>query len=230
MNNSARRFRRVAGLAMLAAAPVAVLAEVLHPRFDPSDASQQVAAVAASPGRHYAAHVLVLALLTLAVPAFAGLLHLLRPHGARLAAVALLAFVPGLVALTAVVGMELVLWQMAQPGRDQAEMAALAGAVNESGGIIALVLVALLFPLAWLVAAIGLYLARAVPRWSAALLGIALPIAFVVELGGAPKLATVGASVAYGLGLVAVGLTVLRRPDSEWERSAPPRAPVPAAG
>jgi hypothetical protein len=228
MNGPGRLFRRVAGLGLLAAAPVAVAAEVLHPRFHPTDASQQVAAVAAGPARHYAAHVLVLLLLALVVPAFAGVLHLLRPARPRLAAAALAAFVPGLVALVAVVGMEFVLWQMAQPARDRVEMVALTAAVNESGGIVALVLVALLFPLAWLLAGVGLYLARAVPGWSAALVGIALPVAFVLELGGMPKAATVGANVAYALGLAAVGLAVLRRSDADWAGDAPHGALAPA--
>jgi hypothetical protein len=231
MNGSGlRRFRRVGGLALIAAAPVAVVAEVLHPQFHPTDASQQVAAVAAGSGRHFASHVLVLALLALALPAFAALLQLLRPHRPRLATAALAAFVPGVVALAAVVGMEFVLWQMAQPARDQAEMVALMTAVNESGGNVALVLVAILFPIAWLLAGIGLYVARALPRWSAALIGIALPVAFAVELGGMPKLATIGANVAYAIGLAAAGVVVLRRSDAEWEGAAAPpvAAPSPA--
>jgi hypothetical protein len=226
---SARRLRRAAGLSMLAAAPVAVVAEVLHPQFHPTDAAQQVAAVAAGTGRHYAAHVLVLAFLALTVPVVAGLLHLLRPARPRLAAAAIGAFVPGLVALAAIVGIELALWQMAQPARDRMEMVALATAVNESAGIVALVLVALLFPLAWLLLGIGLYAARVVPGWAAALVGSALPLAFVVELGGLPKLATVGLNVAYAVGLVALGWTVLRRSDGEWATAAAPGAPASAA-
>jgi len=143
-----RSFRRqVAGAAMLVAPPVLVVAEVLHARFE-TDAAKQLTAVADNTGRWYAAHALILISLALAVPAFLGLVHLLGRGQAALGHLGLVAFVPGLVALTAIVGMELVLWQMAQPNANRDDMVALAERLNDSAGIVALFLVALLFPLA----------------------------------------------------------------------------------
>lgn len=80
-----------------------------------------------------------------------------------LAHVGLLLFVPGLVALAAAAGMEFVRWETAQPEAARAEMVALAERVNESPGLAPIFGVLLLFPLAWLVIGIGLYVTRSAP-------------------------------------------------------------------
>jgi hypothetical protein len=207
--------RRIAGAGMVAAPLVIVVAELLHARFE-LDAAEQLAAVAENPGRWYAAHLLVLVGLALAVPAFLGLARLVRPRRPVLAHVGLLLFVPGLVALAAAAGMELVLWQMAQPEAARAEMVALAERVNESPGLVPIFGVLLFFPLAWLVIGIGLYVARSAPTWAAALIAVSQPLGFGVELAGGPKALAVAAQVLFALGLVPVGLRVLRQPDEEW--------------
>ncbi len=212
-----RRFRRqVAGIAMIVAPLVIVVAELLHARFE-TDAAKQLDAVAANTGRWYSAHILVLLGLALTVPAFFGLVHLLGRSRAALANVSLVAFVPSLVAVSAIAGMELVLWQMAQPEANRAEMVALAERLNESAGVIAVFLVALLFPVVWLLVGIGLYRAPAVAAWAAVLIAISQPIGFVGELAGGPKALAVGAQIAFAVGLIPVGLRVLRQSDAEWE-------------
>ena len=125
--------------------------------------------------------------LVLTVPAFLGLARLLERSRPVIANVSRLAFVPGLVALTSLAGMELVLWQMAQPGRDRVEMVALLESLNESAGIAPLFGFVLLFPVAWLLAGIGLYVARATPVWGAALIALSQPVGFVSESSGGPK-------------------------------------------
>jgi hypothetical protein len=207
--------RRIAGAAMVAAPLVFVAAEVLHARFE-LDPEEQLAAVAENTGRWYAAHLLVLTALALVVPAFLGLARIVRPRRPVLAHVGLILFVPGVVALAAGVGMELVLWQMAQPAADRAEMVALAERVNESAGIAPVFVVLLCFPVAWLLAGIGLYAARAVPAWAAALVAVSQPFGFAVELAGGPKALAVAAQVLFALGLVPIGVRVLRQPDDEW--------------
>jgi hypothetical protein len=208
---------------MIAAPPVLVLAEMLHARFQ-TEAVKQLTAVADNTGRWYAAHALVLLALALAVPAFFGLVHLLGRGRATLGHLTLVAFIPGLVAIAAIVGMELVLWQMAQPNANRDEMVALAERINESAGTAVVFGVALLFPLAWLLVGIGLYLARTVPRWAAVLIALAQPIGFAGELAGAPKALAVSAQILFALGLIPVGIRVLRQSDVEWE---PDRLSVP---
>jgi hypothetical protein len=145
---------------------VFVLAELLHARFQ-TEAAKQLTAVADNTGRWYVAHALILLALALAVPAFLGLVHLVGKGRVTLGHLSLVVFIPGLVAIAAIAGMELVLGQMAQPSANRAEMVALAERINESAGIVAFFLVALLFPLAWLLVGIGLYRARTVPAWTA---------------------------------------------------------------
>ena len=222
-----RSFRRqVAGAAMIVAPLVFVIAEMLHAKLQ-TEAAKQLIAVADNTGRWYAAHVLILISLALTVPAFFGLVHLLGRGRAAFGHLGLVVFVPGVVALAAIVGMELVLWQMAQPNANRDEMVALAERVNESAGTAVVFLVALFFPLAWLLVGIGLYLARTVPRWAAVLIALAQPIGFVSELAGGPKALAVSAQIAFAVGLIPVGIQVLRQSDGEWEPD-PLSVPAPA--
>jgi hypothetical protein len=207
--------RRIAGAAMVAAPLVVVAAEVLHARFE-RDAAEQLALVAEHTGRWYAAHLLVLTALALAVPAFLGLARIVRKRRPVLAHAGLVLFVPGLVALAAAAGMELVVWQMAQPEAPRAEMVALAERVNESVGLAPLFAVVLLFPVAWLVVGIGLYVSRAVPAWAAVLIAVSQPLGFGLEFTGGPKALVVAAQVLFAIGLVPIGLRVLRQSDEDW--------------
>ena len=207
--------RRIAGGAMVIAPLVVVVAEVMHARFE-MDAAEQLAAVAEHTGRWYVAHLLVLLALALAVPAFFGLARILRPRRPALAHLALLLFVPGVVALAAAAGTELVLWQMAQSEAARPEMVALAERVYEGEGLAPIFVALLFFPLAWLVVGIGLYVSRAVPAWSAALIAVSQPVGFAVEFAGGPKAPVVAAQVLFAIGLVSVGLRVLRQSDREW--------------
>ena len=218
--------RKVAGSAMIVAPIAFVIAEILHGHFE-NDAGKYLDAIAANTGRWYAAHVLVLVSLVLALPAYAGVARLLQPRRPSLGNLGWVAVVPGTVALAALVGMELVAWQMAQVA-DRAQMVELWKNTAENAGIAPLILVALLWPVAWLLLGIGLFLTRLVPRWSAALVGLAQLVGFVGELAEAPKWLAVAAQVAFAVGLIPIGIRVLRRPDASWD--APRRAgePVPA--
>jgi hypothetical protein len=215
---TSHRGRLAAGAAMILAPPVIVLAELLHARVE-IDGAEQLVAVAEHTGRWYAAHVLILVTLALAVPAFLGLARLLRRARPVLADVSLVAFVPGLIALAAIVGVELVVWEMAQSA-SRPEMVSLAERLNEGPGILPVFVAVLLFPLAWLLVGAGLFLARAVPAWAALLIALSQPVAFVSELAGAPRAVAVAAQIAFALGLVPVGIRVLRGSDAEWEHMA----------
>jgi hypothetical protein len=210
--------RKAAGVAMIAAPLVSIVAEVLHARLR-TDAGKQIEAIAANTGRWYAAHVLVLVALILFLPAFAGVVHGLEQKRPLLGNLGLVAFVPGMVALAALVGMELVAWQMAQPDRERAEMVSLFEGTSENAGIVPVILVALLFPIAWLLVGIGLYVARLVPTWSAALVGLSQLVGFISELSGGPKWLAVAAQIAFAIGLIPIGLRVLRLSDASWRAS-----------
>lgn len=214
--SDSRHFRRrIAGAAMVIAPLIAILAETLHAKVE-TEASKQLTAVAQNADRWYAAHLLILLMLALLVPAFLGLVHLLRESLPALGNASLIAFVPGLVGIAAIVGAEFVLWKMAQAANRE-EMVALAKSVNESPGFFVIVLLALLFPIAWLLVGIGLYRGRAVARWSAVLVAVAQPLGFAAELAGAPKAVAVAAQIVFAVGLIAIGIQVLRLSDADWD-------------
>jgi hypothetical protein len=205
---------------MILAPLVIVVAELLHGRFETA-AAEQIAVVADSPGSWYAAHLLVLAALALFVPAFVGLVRLANQERPLLVQLSLFAFVPGVIALASLAGMELVLWQMAQPERNRPEMVALLESVNENEGIAPLFVAVLLFPIAWLLAGIAVYLVRAARAWAAVLLALSQAVGFASELSGGPKWLAVAAQLAFAIALVPLGLRLLRQPDDTREPSAP---------
>ncbi|MDH4102261.1 MAG: hypothetical protein OEW52_06580 [Thermoleophilia bacterium] len=155
----------------------------------------------------------------LALPAFAGLARFVQEHRPTLVNLGRVLLVPGTIALAALVAMELVAWQMAQPGIDRAAMVLLWENTAENAGIAPLILAALLFPVAWLLVGAGLFLARLVPRWSAALVGLAQLVGFIGELSGAPKWLAVAAQVAFAIGLIPLGIRALRQQDAGWAAS-----------
>jgi hypothetical protein len=226
-----RHFRKmVAGLCMVLS-PLFLLASVIvHPRSEP-EAGAQLAVVAANQGAWYAAHLLALIALVLAIPAVLGFMHMLRErqvaYGHVGGALALL----GIVAWTGLMALELVVWQMVKGDADPAQMASLLERVTEATGIfVPLFVMGIALALGLIVLAAGLYRARAVPTWSAALLAIGIVVLYV---GGAlfmsEALAIIGAAILL-VGEGAIGMLVLGETDAEWEHT--PRSPSfrPLAG
>jgi hypothetical protein len=227
LSDSDRFSRQLAGGGMILGPIVIVLAEVLHARLQ-TDPAGQFAAVADNTGRWYASHTLILLSLVLLVPAFVGVVDLSRRSRPLLANIASIVFFPGLIALTAIVGMELALWQMAQPEANRAEMISLLERLNGSAGIEPLFAVALLFPFAWLLGGLGLRLSRAAPLWAAAAVGLSQPIGFIGELSEGPKALAVAAQLVFAVGLVPIGLRLLRQPDEQRETARPAAVSTPS--
>jgi len=209
-----RSFRRTTAGAALIISPLLLLAtETIHPE-PKSDPADLFAVATANADRWYLAHALALVAIAAAIPAILGLMHLLRasrPVWGHVAAA--LAFL-GLVPLCAIVGTEFVLWQMT--ALDSPTMVQLVERLNESGGVAIVFLSALLFPLGFGLFGVGLYLARVVPAWQAALLGISLPLVFVGDLAYVKPLTVVGAAM-FALGAVPLGWQILNQTDDEWE-------------
>lgn len=201
--------RRTCGLAMIVAPLVFLTAELLHAHFE-TDAGRYLDGIAAGPDRWYAAHMLVLLGLVLILPALAGAASLTRASQPRLTAASATLIIPGTLALATLVGIELVAWQLAQSTIGRAELIAVWENTAENEAIVPLVGVAMLTPVAWLLAGIALVRARAVARWSAVLVGGAQLVGFAGELSGGPKWIAVGAQLAFAAGLVPIGLRVLR--------------------
>lgn len=218
---------KAAGLAMLLAPLAFVAAELLHAQLD-RDAGTYLDRIADSPDRWYAAHMLVLLGLAIMVPALLGTVQLFRESRPRLATASITLLIPSVIALAALVGMELVAWQLAQSSIGHAELVAVWEKTAENEALAPLFGIALLLPVSWLLAGIALYRTSLVPRWSAVLVGSAQLVGFAGELSGAPKWVAVGAQLAFGAGLARVARTVLtasatRAPAAQAREDTVPR-------
>ncbi len=214
--SNAHHFRKtVAGICMVAAPLVLLVALVIHPDTGTSEASI-VAAAASEPDAWYTAHLLALVSLVLAIPAVLGLMHMLRERevafghvGGGLAMLGLIAFV-GIVAVEGFVG-----WQAATG--DRGEMVALLERLYDSTGfVVPFLVMSLGFGIGMLVLAAGLYRARAVQSYFALFIAAA---SIMLTLGGlfaTEWLGIVGAAFLL-VGLGSVGRMVFTESDEDWE-------------
>lgn len=211
-----RSFRRtLAGACLILAPALLVVVELIHPDGD-DQAAGLLANIAESTTAQYWAHVLVLVVIAMLIPAVLGLVHVTRGARTVLAHVGGALALVGLVALSALVGTEFVLWQAAK-NADTAAMTSLVDQVMESGGFVPLYLAVLALPIGMLVLGTAVYLAQAAPRWAAVLIGIAPVIQFANEFAIGPRWINVASAVALLLGAGTVGSRLLTESDDEWE-------------
>lgn len=212
-------FRKlVAGACMVLGPLFLLVAMVIHPETDTGEAAQ-LTAIADNLDAWYAAHLLVLVSIVLAIPALLGLMHMLRERevalghlGGGLGLVGLVAFT-GIVAIDGFVG-----WQMGAAG-DRGEMVALLERLYETAGVtIPLFFMSFAFTLGMLLLALGLYRARAIQSWMAVCIAVGV---LLLAFGGPAALgwmAIVGAAFLF-VGLGSVGRMVLSETDEQWEHT-----------
>jgi hypothetical protein len=228
--SDAHHFRRlVAGFCMVGSPLFLLAAAIVHPGSE-TDEAAQLAVIAGNLDAWYAAHVLALISIVLAVPAVLGLMHMLRERevtlghiGAGLALLGLLAFT-GLVAITGFAG-----WQMGAAG-SSAEMGALLERINETAGVfVPFYAGSFLLALGMIALALGLYRAHAVQWWMA--LFVALAAVLVVIAGPVASNTVLVAGAAFLLvGLGSIGRVVLTESDEDWEHTPTYRGLGPTAG
>jgi hypothetical protein len=216
--SNAHHFRKqVAGICMLAAPALLLAGVIIHPETGTSESSI-VAAAAGHPDAWYAAHVLLLASLVLAVPAVLGLMHMLRERqvawghvGGGLALLGILAFI-GIVTVEGFVG-----WQAASG--DRAEMIALLQRLFDSDGFGTLFGVASFgYVLGIATLSMGLYRARATQSYFALFLA-AGAISLTISASSASELLGVLGAAFILVGSGMIGRTVLAESDEEWEHT-----------
>ena len=215
--SDAHHFRKmVAGLCMMLAPLLVLVGEIFHPEIK-SDASEQFGVVVANADEWATAHVFLFAGVVLAVPAVLGLMHMLRERqvafGHMGGGMALL----GLMALGAVIGIEMTLWQMAEGSR--AEMVALLERMNDAAAIIVPFYVLSLFTgLGLVVLGIGLYRAHAVHGWAALSVALAGALFLAEAFTYTTMFGIAGAAVLF-VGLGSIGWMVWRESDEAWEHT-----------
>ena len=216
--SDSHHFRKtIAGMCMVAAPLLLLVGMVIHPERK-SDVADQLAVVADNMDAWFAAHLIVLISLVLAVPAVLGLMHMLRERevafghlGGGLAMVGILA-TTGVVAIDGFVG-----WQAAES--PSPEMVALFERVTETTGVvIPFFVMSLGFAVGMLFLAAGLYRARAVQSWTAAMLGVGSIVLAVGNMMPSDVLSILGSAVLL-VGFVQVGRMVLSESDEEWEHT-----------
>ena len=227
--SDSHHFRKtIAGMCMIGAPVLLLLGMVIHPERK-SDVGDQLAVIAGNMDAWFAAHLILAISLVLAVPAVLGLMHMLRERevafghvGGGLAMVGLLA-TTGVVAIDGFVG-----WQAA--ASPSAEMTALLERVTETAGVvIPFFVVSLGFAFGMLFLAAGLYRARAVQSWTAAMLAIGGVVLAIGGVAASDVLSIVGAAVLM-VGFVQVGRLVLTESDEDWEHTPEYRGFRPLAG
>jgi hypothetical protein len=216
--SDSHHFRKtVAGMCMIGAPVLLLVGMVIHPERK-SDVGDQLAVVADNMDAWFAAHLIVAISLVLAVPAVLGLMHMLRERevafghvGGGLAMLGLLA-TTGVVAIDGFVG-----WQAA--ASPSAEMTALFERVTETAGVvIPFFVMSLGFAVGMLFLAAGLYRARAVQSWTAAMLGVGSIALAIGGMAASDVLSVVGAAVLM-VGFVQAGRLVLTESDEDWEHT-----------
>lgn len=209
--------KMLAGACMVVAPLVLLVAAVIHPAADMDEATQ-VATIADNLDAWYVAHLLALVAIVFAVPVVLGLMHMLRERQVAIGHVGGGLALLGLFAYTGIVGMELVMWQMAAGG-STAEAVALLERLNETAGILVpFVLVSFGFALGIATLAVGLYRARAVQSWMAISAGTGA-ILFGLGVATAMNWLTIVAAAFLVVGLGAIGRMVLRETDEAWEHT-----------
>jgi hypothetical protein len=216
--SDAHHFRKmVAGACMVVAPLVLLVAVVVHPASDMDEATQ-VATIADNLDAWYVAHLLAFISIVLMVPALLGLMHMLREREVAFGHVGGGLAMVGLLAFAAIVGMEMVMWQMVAGGSTR-EAITLLERLNETAGIvIPFVIVSFGFALGLACLALGLYRARAVQSWMAVCVAVGA-IVFGFAIGTAMNWLAIVAAAFLVVGLGAIGRMILRETDEAWEHT-----------
>jgi hypothetical protein len=227
--SNAHHFRKtMAGLCMVFAPLLLLVATVIHPETG-TEAASTITAAAENPDTWYAAHLIALMALVLAVPAVLGLMHMLRERevalghvGGGLGLLGILAFV-GIVAMEGFAG-----WQAG--AGDRAEMVALFDRMYETAGVIVpFYVMSFGFAIGMLCLALGLYRARAVQSWTAVVIALSA-ILLAIGFPTASEIVTIIGAAFLFVGLGSVGRMVLTESDEDWEHTPEHQGFRPLAG
>jgi hypothetical protein len=230
--SDSHHFRKtIAGMCMIGAPLLLLVGVIVHPE-SKSDVGAQLAVIADNMDAWYAAHLIIAVSLVLAVPAVLGLMHMLREREVAYGHIGGGLALIGLLATTAIVAIDgFVGWQAgAATGADAAAMTALFERVTETTGVVLPVFVmSYAFTLGVLFLAAGLYRARAVQSWTAAMLGIGA-IILAVGFGTMEDVVTIVGAAMFLVGFFQVGRMVLTESDEDWEHTPEYRGFRPLAG
>jgi hypothetical protein len=207
--------RKALGSCLILAPLFLLLSAVVMPAIK-SDETAQLDVIARHPDRYYLFTVFILVGGMLLVPALLGLMYMVRERATTLAHVGGTLSVLGALIAVGDATSQLVIWQMASPRADRAQMAELLKRFDDTAGSSVVFGVGGLAVLVGVVVlAIALHRSRAVPAWTAVLLAGAT----VLNLVGFASASTAILVVSSALLLVAlgwIGRAVLISAGDEW--------------
>jgi hypothetical protein len=212
-----RHASRLLAALILPIGPLAVAGlRYLLPYFSASNPRETAADVLASEGQQSAVLWLGLVATFTLLPGVLAVGRLTRLGAPRLTAAAMLLVVPGYLALTYMIGSDLVLWTGARAGLDASRLAELAGTVHPTSDIAVGVFV-LGHVIGTVLLGLALLRSRTVPTWAAIVTIVAQPLHFVALVIVGSQTLDLVAWAANGLAFAMVGVAIVRTPDDEWD-------------
>src|SRR3954452_16635285 len=222
-------FRKtVAGCCMVVGPLLALAAFIVSPAIK-SGSAAQVAEVARHQDRFLLSGLLSLAAVALVIGGSLGLMHMLRERMVGYGNVGGLFTLVGLLATMAAVGSQAMLWSRVRDGVQAADVSTWHSATHDTAMVVPLIAVPWLAVVGFTVLAMGLYRARAVDWWMAAMVAVG---ALGITLAGPLTSVAVGivGAALFLVGMGSIGMYVLRESDADWEHTPDYRGFRPAAG
>lgn len=212
-----RHASRLLAAVVLPIGPFAIAGlRYILPSFSASTPRETATAVLAAESDQSAVLWLGLVAMFTLLPGVLAVGRLTRRGAPRLTAAAMLLVVPGYLALTYVIGSDLVLWTGARAGLDESGLAELAGTVHPSSDIAVGVFV-IGHVIGTVLLGLALLRSRTVPVWAAIVTVVAQPLHFVAfVILGSPAL-DCAAWTANGVAFAVAAVAILRTPDDEWD-------------
>jgi hypothetical protein len=218
----ANNFRRtLAGLCLITASLALGAADLIRISVegDAQGTRDQFDNIAASPGVWQVATVLNMLGIVLFVPAVLGLLHLLHHRGAVLGHIGGGLLLIGLLGFAAHnAGYYGTLGAVSAPGIDQEQMIRFwQAAETVPGNLVSLLMFLIGYVLGMVLLGVGLFWARVVPRWTAAL--IVLYVVGTLFASEGLLIALISWMLLF-VGLGTIGFMLLRQSDADWAKHA----------
>ena len=218
-----RHASRLLAALILPIGPLAVAGlRYVLPYFSATTPQETAADVIAAEGRQSLVLWLGLVAAFTLLPGVLAVGRLTRRGAPKLTAAAMLLVVPGYLALTYMIGTDLMLWTGARAGLDASTLAGLAVTVHPTSDI-ALGVFVLGHVIGTVVLGLALLRSRTVPVWAAIVTAASQPAHFVaLVILGSPAL-DCAAWTANGIAFAVAAVAIVRTPDDEWDLS-PARA------
>jgi hypothetical protein len=212
-----RRVSRLLAALILPIGPLAVAGlRYVLPYFSATTPRETAEEVLAAEGQQSVVLWLGLVAAFTLLPGVLAVGRLTRRGAPKLTAAAMLLVVPGYLALTYMIGTDLVLWTGARAGLDASTLAQLAGTVHPTSNIAVAVFV-LGHVIGTVLLGFALLRSRTVPAWAAIVTAVAQPLHFVALVIVGSRELDFAAWAANGVAFAVVGYAIVRTPDDEWE-------------